>query len=85
MPKAKDAGHEAFRRAVASILETEVRPLLPALGRYQITLLCRIPGMPEADLVITEDEYQHLARMIRRREAAERAACTEDQPGCGIP
>lgn len=67
-----DAGHENFRVAVATILETDIRPLLPPLGRYQITLLCRIPGIPEADLVVTEDEYQHLARMLRRREAAEK-------------
>lgn len=56
----------AFVAAVGSLLEEQIRPELPALGRWRITLICRIPGAPDSDLMVTGDDLDELAAFIDR-------------------
>lgn len=65
------SGQKAFRDNVSTTLE-RLRRELPALGVWQLTFLARVPGEPDADLIVTQDDFQHLARMIRRAQARER-------------
>lgn len=58
---------EWLRIAIADALEKHVRPRLPDLGGYKITLLARVDGRPEADVLVTEDERSAVFAMIDRR------------------
>lgn len=58
---------EWLRRAIADALEKYVRPRLPEFEGYKLTLLARIDGQPEADVVVTEDDRAGLFAIVDRR------------------
>lgn len=64
---------DVFRNQVVSVLEEHICPLLPAncAGAY-ITLLVRVPYQPDADLIVTPDQYDEMRALLDRREERER-------------
>lgn len=64
---------DVFRNQVASVLEEHIRPLLPAAcASGYITLLVRVPGHPDSDLLITPDQYDEMRSLLDRCEERER-------------
>lgn len=73
-------GQRVFVAAVGSLLEEQIRPELPPLGRWRITLICRIPGFPESDLLVTGDDLDELAALLNRARSREPIPGAVDVP-----
>lgn len=87
------AAEEWLRRTVADTLERLVRPLLLEFETeaYKLTLLARMPGNAEADVVVTEDDRYGIEEILCRRLPAARlltmrwAIVTGAAPLCVCP
>lgn len=56
-----------MRRAIADVLEDQVREWLPTPGKYLLTFCARIPGDPEMDVLITqESDLDEIVELLKR-------------------
>lgn len=48
---------EELKDEIAEAMEEFLRPLLPrGLGEYKLTFFARVPGEPEADVLVTQED-----------------------------
>lgn len=59
----------ALVHTIGRLLEEEIRPALPSIGDWRLTLVCRVPGKPDSDLLITgDDDLGEVAAAIERSQ-----------------
>lgn len=72
---------EDLKDLIAEALEIHIRPLLPDIGDFKLTLIGRVEGNPEADVIVTQDSGSAVMTTAYRRLVYGRDA-TQHHPEC---
>jgi len=62
---------EMFRSIVIDLIEDEIRPRLTNAESRRITVMVRMDGEPEQDILITDDSIDGISELVKRSRKRE--------------